>query len=146
MRHLLILTGLLVGLAGCSTPTGPDHRRVIGFINGGSIVAPDTVQVDSWFTATILTFGSSSCTRPDGAELTLRPSEAQVTPYDLVSIPTDSRSVCTADLAPHPHPVKLRFTTAGPAIIVVLGEVEVMDADFMRWTQGAVTKQLVVLP
>jgi hypothetical protein len=145
MRHLLILTGLLVGLAGCSTPTGPDHRRVIGFINGGSIVAPDTVQVGSWFTATVHTFGSS-CTKPDGVELTLRPSEAQVTPYDLVSIPTDSRSVCTADLRAHPHPVELRFTRAGPAVIVALGQVEVIDGDIPRWTQGAVTKQLVVLP
>jgi hypothetical protein len=136
---------MLVGLAGCSTPTGPDHRRVIGFINGGSIVAPDTVQVDSWFTATVHTFGSSSCNKPDGVELTLGPSEAQVTPFDLVSIP-DSRSACTMDLAPHPHPVELRFTRAGPAVIVALGEVEAMDEDTYRQVPGVVIKQLVVLP
>ncbi len=47
MRQLLILTGALVGLAGCSTFTGPDTRRVVGLIDAGgfglpTIVAPDT--------------------------------------------------------------------------------------------------------
>jgi hypothetical protein len=146
MPRLLTLTGLLIGLAGCSSPTGPDTRRVIGVIARSSfptIVAPDTVQVGTWFTATVHTFGSSTCTTPDGVELTLTPSEAHVTPYDLVPGP-DSRAVCTMDLRPHPHPVELRFTRAGPAIIVVLGEA--LDATTEPPTLGAVTKQLVVLP
>jgi hypothetical protein len=146
MLRLLLLTGM-VGLAGCSTLTGPDTRRVVGLIDAGgsslsTIVAPDTVQAGATFTATVHSFGSSSCTTPDGVELTLAPTEARVTPYDRV--PADRRAVCTADLSPHPHPVELRFTRAGLAIIVAQGEV--IDATTRRRTPGAVTKQLLVLP
>jgi len=78
MRQLLILTGALVGLAGCSTFTGPDTRRVVGLIDAGgfglpTIVAPDTVPVGGSFTVTVHSFGSSSCTTPDGVDLTLTP-------------------------------------------------------------------------
>ena len=147
MRHLLILTGVLVGLAGCSTFTGPDTRRVVGLIDAGgfglpTIVAPDTVQVGGSFTVTVHSFGSSSCTTPDGVDLTLTPTEARVTPYDRV--PADRRAVCTADLSPRPHPVELRFPRAGPAIIVAQGEV--IDVSTGQRTSGSVTKQLLVLP
>jgi hypothetical protein len=149
MRHLLILTGVLVGLAGCSTLTEPDTRRVIGLIDPGvafpTIVAPDTVQVGSWFTATVHTFGSSNCTKPDGVELTLSASEARVTPYDLETTGS-SQAVCYLDLRAHPHPVELRFTRAGPAVIVALGEVEVTVNDAARQIPGVVIKQLLVLP
>src|SRR5687768_8491067 len=97
MRRLLTVIGVLVALPGCSTPTELDHRRVIGVIEFAgaiaTIVAPDTVQVSNSFTATVNSLGSSSCTTPDGVELTLTPSEARVTPYDLVP-EADSRAVC----------------------------------------------------
>jgi hypothetical protein len=150
MRRLLILTGVLVGLAGCSTSalTEADTQRVVGLIDVGAhptpaIVAPDTVQVDSWFTATVHTFGDA-CTKPDGIELTLTPSEARVTPYVRVPAP-DSRAVCTMELGAHSHPIELRFTRAGPAVIVALGEVEVIDDGARRLVRGVVIKQLVVL-
>jgi hypothetical protein len=148
MRLLLIVTGVLAGLAGCSSPTGPDSQRVIGLIDLASpgfptIVAPDTVQVDTWFTATVHTFGNR-CTKPDGVELTLAPSEARVTPYVRVPAP-DSRAVCTMELGAHPHPVELRFTRAGPAVIVALGQVEVIDDGAARQIPGVVIKQLVVV-
>jgi hypothetical protein len=147
MRRLLTVIGVLVALPGCSTPTELDHRRVIGVIEFAgaiaTIVAPDTVQVGNSFTATVNSLGSSSCTTPDGVELTLTPSEARVTPYDLVP-EADSRAVCTADLAARPHPVELRFTKAGPATIVAQGLVWDVSTD--RRTHGTVTKQLVVLP
>lgn len=147
MRSLLILTGLLVGLAGCSAFTGPDTRRVVGLIGeGGSdlraIVAPDTVQVDVSFTATVNSFGSSTCTTPDGVDLTLTPAEARVTPYDRV--PADRQVVCTADISLRPHPVELRFTRPGLATIVVQGQV--IDPSSGRRISGTVTKQLLVLP
>lgn len=146
MRHLLTLMGVLAGLAGCSILTGPDNRRVIGTIDDGGtgipiIVAPDTVQAGSSFTATIHSFGSSSCTMPDGVALTLMPSEARVTPYDLV--PNGGGYVCTADYAPRPHPIELRFTSVGPATIVALGQV--FDRAGPGRIPGTVTKQLVVL-
>jgi hypothetical protein len=145
MRRLFALTGMLAGLAGCSI-LGPDNRRVIGTIDASgtgipTIVAPDTVQVGSSFTATIHTFGSSSCTTPDGVALTLTPSEARVTPYDLV--PADNGIACTADYAPHSHQVELSFTSAGPATIVALGQVFHRSAPGL--IPGTVSKQLVVL-
>jgi hypothetical protein len=145
MRRLLTLTGVLVGLAGCFS-FGPDTRRVVGTIDAGgggfpTIVAPDTVQVGSSFTATIHSFGSSSCTTPDGVALSLSASEARVTPYDLV--PADNGVACTADIAPHSHSVELRFTRAGLATIVALGQVFDRSADGR--SPGTVTKQLVVL-
>jgi hypothetical protein len=144
MRRLLIVIGVLVGLAGCSILTGPDTQRVIGLIDVGghpvpTIVAPDTVQVDSSFTATVHTYGSSNCTTPAGVELTLTPSEARVTPYDLKT--TGSQAMCYLDLRAHPHPVELRFTRAGPATIVAQGDVFASQGR----TRGAVTKHLVVL-
>jgi hypothetical protein len=146
MRRLLTLIGVLVGLAGCSILTGPDTRRVIGLIDGSgtgipTIVAPDTVQAGSSFTATIHSFGSSSCTTPDGVTLTLLPSEARVTPYDRV--PGDGPVACTTDFAPRPHPVQLRFTSTGPATIVALGQVFHQSGQGL--TPGTVTKQLVVI-
>jgi hypothetical protein len=139
-------SAVLVGLAGCSVITGPDSRRVVGLIDASgtgipTIVAPDTVQAGSSFTATVHSFGSSSCTTPDGVGLTLTPTEARVTPYDRV--PADSRVACTADFSPRPHPVELRFTRAGPATIVALGDVFTSPTGR---TPGAVTKRLVVLP
>jgi hypothetical protein len=65
-----------------------------------------------------------------------------VTPYDRV--PADRQTVCTADLGARPHPVELRFTRPGLAIIVVHGKV--IDANTGRRTAGTVTKQVTVLP
>ena len=146
MRRLLIPI-VLAGLAGCSTLTGPDTRRVVGLIDAGgsafpTIVAPDTVQLGHSFTATVHSFGSSGCTTPDGVELTLTPAEARVTPYDRV--PADRRTICPADLSAHPHPVELRFTRAGLAIIVAQGEI--INTSTGRRSPGAVTKQILVLP
>jgi hypothetical protein len=146
MRRLLILTGALVGLADCSAFTGPDTRRIVGTIDpsgtGNTVLAPDTVQAGSSFIAIIHTFGSSSCTTPDGVALKLGSSEARITPYDLV--PADKGTVCTADLAPQPHPVELRFSHVGPATIVVLAAV--IDQGSGGQSRGVVTKQLVVIP
>jgi hypothetical protein len=146
MRRLLTLTGTMVGLAGCSSLFGPDTRRVIGTIDASgtgipTIVAPDTVQAGSSFTATINSFGSSSCTTPDGVALTLTAGEARVTPYDRV--PTGAVA-CTADFSPHPHSVQLRFTSAGPATIIALGQVFDQSSDGRGL--GTVTKPVVVLP
>jgi hypothetical protein len=146
MRGLFTLSSVLILLLGCGVFTGPDTRRVIGTIDGGIgnsvIMAPDTVEVGSSFTATIQTFGSSSCTQADGVALTLGPSEARVTPYDRVPVGKDV--VCTADIAPHPHPVALSFTQVGPATIVVLGQI--LTPGTWEPARGTVTKQLLVLP
>jgi hypothetical protein len=55
--------------------------------------------------------------------------------------------VCTADLRGHAHPFELRFTKAGPAVIVALGQVEALSDDgVLRHIPGVLIKRLVVLP
>jgi hypothetical protein len=81
------------------------------------ITAPDTVRVATPFTVTVTTFGSSSCTQPAGATLTVTGLVATITPYDLFS----TGGGCTGDIAPRPHPVKLVFGFAGRATIRVRG-------------------------
>jgi hypothetical protein len=84
------------------------------------VIAPDTVPVGTQFTVTVNSFGSSSCTHPDGADLTIVGGLATISPYDRV--PADGADVvCTADVAARPHPVLLRFTAPGSATIRVRG-------------------------
>lgn len=145
MRHLIVVIGALIGTAGCGL-LDPDSRRVVGLIDPGSapatIEAPDTVQLGVPFAATVNSFGSSSCTTPDGVRLTLEPAEARVIPYDRV--PTGDDLVCTADVALHPHPVELHFTQAGAATIVAVGMV--LDQTSGKRVRGEATKAVFVLP
>jgi hypothetical protein len=121
-RVLLALVWML-GLIGCSSVSEPEYTRSIGVIQSESemvdvIETPDTVDVGMPFQATINTFGSSSCTIPDGLDLTLTDNLAVITPYDR----SPGRDVpCTADYAPRPHPIELRFTVPGQAAIQVIG-------------------------
>ena len=142
MRRVIVAVAIVI--SACST--GPDTERIVGVIDADlgipTILAPDTVQAGVSFTATVNTFGSSSCTTPDGVALTLESAAARVIPYDLVPVGNDV--VCTADMAPHPHPVELVFTAAGHASIVAEGDV-FANAVPGR-TRGSVTKAVVVLP
>lgn len=81
------------------------------------ITLPATVKRGVSFDATVTTYGSSSCTRADGAEVQVRGLIAEVTPYDL----TNRRGICTADLRAFPRTVSLRFDEAGEATVRVNG-------------------------
>jgi hypothetical protein len=121
-RKAVLYVAIAFGMIGCSDSSGPTTERSIGVIQPGFpvevILAPDTVAVSSRFGATVNTFGSSTCTIPDGIELILTENSAFVTPYDRR--PT-GQAICTGDIAPRPHPVELQFTLAGVATIVVIG-------------------------
>ena len=144
MRHLIVVIAVLAGATGCGL-NDPDTRRVIGLIDANpavrTIEAPDTVRLGAAFTATVYSFGSSSCTTPDGVKLTLEPAVARVIPFDRV--PADNSVACTADISPRPHPVELRFTEPGTATIVAEGMVYGTTFDPVR---GTVTKAVVVVP
>ena len=104
--------------------TEPREGRVVGAIlpnldHVPIIEVPDIIRAGEPFTAVINSFGSSSCTTPDGIDLKLRGSEATVTPYDLV--PVDGETPCTADFAARPHPVELEFRSEGTARINARG-------------------------
>ena len=122
-RSLHIVALVALALSGCTDSTSPGSGRSVGVIQRGSrslgaILSPDTVQVGAVFQATVNTWGSSSCTIPDGVDLTLQGNLAIVTPYDRS--PTGN-AVCTADISPRPHHVTLRFTSAGAATIQAIG-------------------------
>jgi hypothetical protein len=143
VTHLTDVLGAISVATSCLASTDSETGRVVGLIGLGTttIEAPDTVQVGATFIATVNSFGSSTCTTPDGVELTLRPAEARVTPYDRITIEKDA--VCTADLAPVPHRVQLQFTQPGAATIVAEGMVEQASGGRAR---GTVTKAVVVVP
>jgi hypothetical protein len=122
--RLVTLLGV-VALPACTSPLGPDDewQRRIGVIEiGGAQSSPvqvpeETVQQGVPFTITVVTFGSSSCVRADGAHVQVAGLMAQVTPYDLVAV----TGVCTEDLRPRPREVMLRFDQVGEALVRVLG-------------------------
>jgi len=119
--------GTLLGLSalsGCTSPLGPngESQRRVGVIEiGGAqsppVQLPETVEQGVAFPITVVTFGSSSCVRADGAEVHVAGLVARVTPYDRVAV----TGVCTDDLRPYPREVILRFDQAGEAVVRVLG-------------------------
>ena len=117
-----LLAVLLV--SSCALVTNPDGwRRVIGNVNPAlssmqMVNLPTEAAVNVPFTVTVTTLGSSSCTRADGADVVTNGLTATITPYDRVAPPN---TPCTRDLRGFPHPVQLRFATAGSARINVIG-------------------------
>ncbi len=139
---------LLALSAACAT--APDQavvdsqwQREVGWIMqdeslGGVIQMPDTVRLNTPVVATVVTRGSSSCTRADGAEVAGGGAMLRVTPYDRVA---PAGTPCTRDLAAFPRQVELRFTAAGSAEVVVVGRGSLPDP-----TPVQVTRRVTVIP
>lgn len=118
---------LICGVAAaCSAdPADPQDSREPGIIEihasgatGGVLQLPETIHAGETFQATVTTFGSSSCTRADGADVQQSASLAEITPYDLWA----SENVdCTDDLRALPRSVSLRFDAPGDAVIRIRG-------------------------
>jgi hypothetical protein len=124
-QRCALIAPALLGLAGslaCSDPN--DSTRVIGLIDasgghGVTVDLPSDVVRGRPFEVTVYTFGSSSCTRPDGAGLKVDGLVARITPYDHV--PAGAGVPCTADLARFPHPVSVRFDREGVGTLRIVG-------------------------
>jgi hypothetical protein len=71
------------------------------------------VQAKQPVAVVVMTYGSSSCIRPDGATVVMEGMLAIITPYDL----RQQSGFCTADHVARPRPVELTFPAAGPATI-----------------------------
>ena len=134
MKRLYPVLGAAVLVGGCSIFEDGGTHRVVGQILVDStmgpflrtIVAPDSVGPDSTLTITINSFGSSSCTQPDGVDSTSTPAGVRIVPYDRV--PTGAVA-CTADFASRPHPVTLTVPSTGALVIRAVGRVgEVLDS------------------
>ena len=113
-------------LAACSSATGADRERVVGVISiypdretPGTLVVPDTVSAGASFTAEVTTFGSSSCTRAAGAEVSSEGRVAEIVPFDFEA--TGANVVCTDDLRAFSRLVQLRFSTVCEAVVRVRG-------------------------
>jgi hypothetical protein len=129
MRTMLAVYTMLiasVSLAGCTVTDRLTSRRVVGSIPSERpplmdvIRAPAQVAVDQAFPITVITYGSSSCTTPDGADVQVAGRVAVITPYDRIP---GGNVACTADLAQHPRDVRITFSEAGPATIRVIGAI-----------------------
>ena len=128
MKRPTAVLAALVLIAGCSLLEDNTSERVIGEILTDStmgpflktIIAPDSVNPDSTLTITINSFGSSSCTTPDGVDTIVTFTMVRVIPWDRVS--SGARG-CTADFASRPHPVNVQFPASGVLIIRAVGRV-----------------------
>ena len=144
--HLTAVIGAVSVATSCFLSTDSETGRVVGIISTDddvpTIEAPDTVRAGDTFDAVVNTFGSSSCTTPDGVKLTLEPAEVRVTPFDRV--PTDDDLVCTRDISPLPHPVQLHFTQPGSVRIVAAGMV--IDEKSGDRVPAEVSKAVLVKP
>lgn len=135
------LFGLLL-FTGCASLLEP-HRweRVVGVIDIGGEISPSPIQVPDVvqkgvpFTATVVTYGSGTCTRGDGAEVQVTNLTAEITPYDLEA---RGEVICTDDLVPYPRTVTLRFDTVGEAVVRVLGRPLNSDAPVQYETRISV--------
>jgi hypothetical protein len=111
-------------LPACMNLLGPgtQWQRVVGVIEIGGdqpppLHLPAEVRAGVPFTAMVVTWGSGSCTRADGAEVVWSAAGAQITPYDREAV----RGVCTDDLRPYPREVTLRFEQPGETEVRVVG-------------------------
>ncbi|HSM72920.1 MAG TPA: hypothetical protein VK851_15380 [Anaerolineales bacterium] len=84
------------------------------------IDVPLEVQVNKPFTVSVTTYGSSSCTTVDGADVKITDNVAEITPYDRQPIGNDVE--CTADLALHPRDIIVTLSVPGRATIRVIGQ------------------------
>jgi hypothetical protein len=112
----------LLLLAGCGILDPVRWERVVGMIMPDPgipvVVAPESARAGVSFQVRVVTRGSSSCTRADGAEVHVNGLVAEITPYDRVQ---RGPVACTADLSPIPREVSLRFAAAGEAVVRVIG-------------------------
>jgi hypothetical protein len=121
--HRPIFTAAILSLAGCANPiANGEWQRTVGVIDTGNslpetLQLPDTVTAGTTFTVVVETYGSSSCTRADGARVEVDGLVAEITPYDRVLL----EGICTDDLAPFPRAVDVRFDEAGEALVRLVG-------------------------
>jgi hypothetical protein len=95
----------------------------VGLIDNGGmavdpLVVPDTVRAGVTFTATVSTFGSTACIRPDRSQVQGTDLRADVTPYDSV---WSGSPPCLPGWEGYPRSVDLTFATPGSALVRLHG-------------------------
>ena len=122
MRPTTLVLALILAAA-CSRPTESEWRRDMGTIGiyqfnstPGVLVTPDTVRMGQSFQATVTTFGSSSCTRPDESEVIPMGALVEIIPFDL-----RLGGTCTDDLQRFPRQVTVMLPFPGRGVVRVRG-------------------------
>jgi hypothetical protein len=123
MGFAILLCGVAAACSNAPTAARGDRQPgVIGIYRDqpttGVLQLPATIHAGESFQAVVTTFGSSSCTQADGAEVSQSFSSAEITPYDLEA---PAGTACTDDLHAFPRTVELRFATSGRGLIRVRG-------------------------
>jgi hypothetical protein len=135
---------IVFALAACALVVGPEFRRVRGIIDIGdarsrTVVAPDTVMVGVSFLVDATTFGSGSCTQPDGSAVSVHGALAEIDVYDRERV----RGACTTDLSRFPRSVLVQFDVAGLDTLRVRGRALNPTAD--RRDSVVVVERVVVV-
>jgi hypothetical protein len=121
-----MVAGLALAASGCGSITGAaGWQRVVGVIDIGGFPAPAPINLPAQiragvpFEATVVTWGSGSCTRPDGYERRLLADGLEITPFDRERV--GPGVICTDDLRAYGRTVPIRLDTPGEATIRVVG-------------------------
>ena len=163
-RRALLACAAAMLASACQTSTGPEGKRVVGIVEWDRnstraegaffaesapvvdlrldpLVAPDTVQSGVPFTAIVSTFGPSTCWWEAGAEMSLEPAAATITPYDRTLETEDGD--CPDSYRFLRREVELRFEHPGVAVLRVTGR-KVLGSNFDRSTPTTVEKRIYV--
>ncbi|HEY0735723.1 MAG TPA: hypothetical protein VGD69_12505 [Herpetosiphonaceae bacterium] len=124
LRRVFLLMLCACCLSACTATQPFTTQQVVGSIPNDTpesevIKAPATAAVNQTITLTVNTYGSSSCTTPDGARVEVNGLTATITPLDRIP---RGDVACTSDLAARPHTVEVTFAEAGEAVIRVIGQ------------------------
>lgn len=120
-RNWTMIAVAAVVLAACQSKDvfDADWQRDVGVVDPAlssvqMISAPTQANVNTAFTVTVRTLGSSSCTRVAETEVAVSGLNVDITPYDEY---TRSVPVCTTDLRAFEHQARVTVGTAGEARI-----------------------------
>jgi hypothetical protein len=120
---LLSSATLTVGCSTSTGSTGDEFARVAGVIlpnasfASRALIVPDSVRAGVPFAVTVSSFGSTTCTRADGATLTVVGVVATITVWDREQV----GGGCSDDLRQFPRDVSVQLGSAGRAMIRVQG-------------------------
>lgn len=159
---IIMLAG--AALAGCEVPTGLRGSRRVGIlewrphtstvlparvrlnraasVDHAAVAAPDIVTAGVPFTATVTTIGADYCWQAADAKVEMDDATAVITPYD--SVLDDPDIGCAHAHRELLHPVRLRFTRPGEAVLRVHGR-RVVGRDFDEDEAVVVEKRIRVL-
>ncbi len=123
MKTRIAAVFALAMIGPCSEPTEPGWTRVLGLIvddsqGMSSLVLPAQADRGTPVTIVVSSWGSSSCTRADGYDLTVRPERVEIHIFDRIAPP---HTACTEDFGNFPRSITLNFPQPGNIEVKLVG-------------------------